>query len=69
MRILYVDVETTGLVPGKNDIIQLSGLIEIDKEIKEEFNFKLKPLREENIQQQALDVQKRTKEEDNEHEK
>lgn len=63
MRILYVDVETTGLVAGKNDIIQLSGLVEIDKEIKEEFNFKLKPLREENIQQQALDVQKRTKEE------
>ena len=62
-KILYIDCETTGLTPGKNDIIQLSGLIEIDKEVKEEFNFKLKPLREENIQQQALDVQKRTKEE------
>ena len=38
MRILYVDVETTGLVPGKNDIVQISGLIEINKEVKEEFN-------------------------------
>lgn len=62
-KILYIDTETTGLVVGKNDIVQISGLIEIDKEVKEEFNFKLKPINEENIQQAALDTQHRTKEE------
>jgi DNA polymerase III subunit epsilon len=58
MKILYFDVETTGLDPVKNDIIQLAGMIEIDGELKEEFEFKVAPLPE-NIQyvsQEALDT-------------
>jgi len=58
MKILYFDVETTGLDPVKNDIIQLAGLIEIDGIVKEEFEFKIAPLPD-NIQfvsQEALDI-------------
>lgn len=63
VKCLYFDVESTGLISEKNNIIQLSGIIEIDGVIKEEFNYKMKPTRVENIQQEALDIQKRTKEE------
>jgi len=39
MKLLFLDVETTGVDNSKNGIIQLSGIIEIDGVIKEEFNF------------------------------
>ncbi|MDZ7795548.1 MAG: hypothetical protein U5N56_00180 [Candidatus Marinimicrobia bacterium] len=42
-KFLYFDVETTGLNPAKHDITQLSGLIEIDGEVVDGFNFNLKP--------------------------
>ncbi len=56
MKILYFDVETTGLDPVKNDITQLAGLIEIDGKIVEEFNFKCQPLDWEAIEPRALEV-------------
>jgi DNA polymerase III epsilon subunit-like protein len=43
MKILYVDCETTGLNPKINSAFQISGIIEIDNQIKEEFDFKVKP--------------------------
>ncbi len=43
MKVLYFDVETTGTDPKVNDIVQLSGLIEIDGKIKEKFDFKMRP--------------------------
>ncbi len=63
MKILYIDTETTGLDPKINDIIQLSGMIEINGEVKETFNFDVKPLNIEAISEEALKVTGKTKEE------
>lgn len=40
MKLLFLDTETTGLDPVKNGIIQISGIIEIDGVVKEEFDFR-----------------------------
>jgi DNA polymerase-3 subunit epsilon len=54
MKILYFDVETTGTDPRKHSIIQLSGIVEIDGEIKEEFDFRVQPDSFEDIDPEAL---------------
>lgn len=43
MKIFYFDLETTGTNPGKNGIHQISGMIEIDGKVMEEFDFHVKP--------------------------
>ena len=55
-KVLYFDVETTGLDPVKQDIIQIAGLIEIDNVVVEEFEFKVAPVNPENATPEALDV-------------
>ena len=55
-KVLYFDVETTGLDAKLNDIIQLSGIIEIDGEIKETFNLKMQPFDWTTISSEALNV-------------
>jgi len=55
-KVLYFDTETTGLDPVRNDIIQLAGLVEIDGEIKDEFNIRCLPFSFENISPEALEV-------------
>lgn len=60
-KILYFDTETTGVDPSKNGIIQLSGIIEIDNEIKEEFNFRIRPFEIDEINLEALEVNNITK--------
>ena len=59
-KALYFDVETTGLNPWKNDIIQFACLVEINGEVKEEFETKIRPISFENIDQKALEVHKYT---------
>ena len=56
MKILWFDTETTGLDPVKNDIIQIAGIIEIDGNVKEEFQFWAKPPKDADIQDEALKV-------------
>lgn len=43
MKILYYDLETTGVKYWKNGIHQIAGMIEIDGEIVEAFNFNVQP--------------------------
>ena len=43
-KLFFYDLETTGTRYWKNGIHQISGAIMIDGEIKEKFNFKVKPL-------------------------
>lgn len=62
-KILYLDTETTGLNAEKNDIIQISGLIEIDGKVVKEFDFKCRPFNPKNIEEEALLIQGRTREE------
>lgn len=43
MKIIFYDCETTGLNSAVHGIHQLSGIIVIDGEVKEEFDFKMQP--------------------------
>lgn len=53
---LFFDLETTGLDYKVNAIHQLSGCIEIDGTIVEEFNFKMQPYEGAVIEPKALEV-------------
>lgn len=66
MKLLYLDVETGGLDPTKNPIIQLSGLISTSfdgQQIDREFDFKLRPLPTDVLDDKALEINHTTKEE------
>lgn len=58
MKIFYFDTETSGLDFVKNDILTLSGLIEIDGKIVDEINLKIQPFSYDNISKEALEVNK-----------
>jgi len=60
-RICWLDTETTGLAPGC-DIIQIAGLVEIDGEIVHEFNINARPFPDTIIEDSALEVIKKTRE-------
>jgi DNA polymerase-3 subunit epsilon len=55
-KVCWVDVETTGLHPGYHGIIQLAVLIEVEMKIVEERDWKVRPLLEHRIDQEALDL-------------
>lgn len=42
-KILWFDVETTGLDPAKDSIHQMAGIVEVNGEKKEEFNINIRP--------------------------
>ena len=56
MKIFYFDLETTGVKFWKNGIHQISGAIEIDGEIKEEFDYHVQPYERAEIEDEALAV-------------
>jgi DNA polymerase-3 subunit epsilon len=56
MKLFFFDLETTGVKYWKNGIHQISGAIEIDGEIKERFNFNVKPFKQALIEDEALAV-------------
>lgn len=62
MKLFFFDLETTGVPPSIVGIHQISGLIEIDGEVKEEFNFKVRPRADAQYSQEALDTCGVTKE-------
>lgn len=62
MKRLYVDVETTGFNPYKNGIIQIAGIVEIDEEEKESFNFNCNVFEKDEISDKALEVNNVTRE-------
>ena len=53
---LFFDLETTGLDYRTNAIHQLSGCVEIDDTVVEEFNFKMQPYEGAVIEPKALEV-------------
>lgn len=56
MKLLFFDLETTGLSPEKNGIHQISGEIVIDGVTKEKFDFKTRPNPKCKIEKEALDI-------------
>lgn len=60
---MFYDTETTGVDPKKHSIIQLSGIIEVNGEIKEEFDFLVRPHEKAKIEDEAFSVNGRTREE------
>lgn len=53
---IFYDVETTGLDPANFSMHQLAGFIEIDGEIKDKFNIKMRPQLGKQISEDALAV-------------
>ena len=62
-KILWVDTETTGTDPGKNGIIQLAGVLEINGNEISTFDYKIQPFPEDVIEDSALAVNGFTREE------
>ncbi len=56
MKILWFDVETTGLNPDKNDIVQLGFQLEIDGNIVEQGDLRFRPINPDEIEMKALEV-------------
>ena len=59
-KIIFIDTETGGVNPEKSALIQLSGIIRIDKKDIEKFNFYIKPFENSEVNEKALEVQGRT---------
>lgn len=59
-KIIFIDTETGGVNPEKSALIQLSGIIRIDKKDVEKFNFYIKPFENSEVNEKALEVQGRT---------
>ena len=55
-KLLWIDVETSGLSCVKNDILTIAGIIEIDGNIAEEFYFKCQPHDWNTINEEALKI-------------
>jgi DNA polymerase III epsilon subunit-like protein len=55
-KVLYMDVETTGVEPGKHGIIQLAALMEIGGDVVDTFNMKFQPHEGAEINPDALKV-------------
>ena len=62
-KIIFIDTETGGVNAEKSALIQLSGIIEVDGTEKEKFNFYIKPFENSEVNEKALEVQRRTLEE------
>lgn len=56
MKVLFFDLETTGVLVNLHGIHQISGAVVIDGEIKEKFNFKVQPKPGAMIDAKALEV-------------
>lgn len=61
-KLFFFDLETTGVKFWKNGIHQIAGAIRIDGEIKERFDFKVKPFERAEIEEESLKVAGVTKE-------
>lgn len=60
---IFYDVETTGTKSNKHSIHQLSGIVEVDGVISEEFNYKARPHPKAEITKEAMSVCGKTEKE------
>lgn len=62
MKLFFFDLETTGANPGRHGIHQISGEIMVDGVTREQFDFKVRPNPQAQIEEDALKVGGVTKE-------
>lgn len=62
-KLLFIDTETTGLYAPGAGLVQVAGIVEIDGEEVEEFNLWARPHKGDMLNQEALDVIGKTREE------
>lgn len=60
MKNLIADVETSGTDVNRHGILQVAGLIEIDGQIVDRFDYKIKPFKGQTLSNQALEINKLT---------
>jgi DNA polymerase III subunit epsilon len=60
IKLLYVDVETTGLACPQSGLIQLAGAIEVDGRLCERFDFHIRPFPGDGVTAEALTVNGKT---------
>jgi DNA polymerase-3 subunit epsilon len=56
MKLLYLDLETTGLNPNENAIIELSGILEVNEKPQESFSIYMRPDTDQIINSDALNA-------------
>jgi DNA polymerase-3 subunit epsilon len=62
-KTLWIDTETTGLYSGRNAIVELAGIVDIDGSVEESFTIQFKPHEGADISPKALEINGRTEEE------
>jgi DNA polymerase-3 subunit epsilon len=55
-KLLFIDVETTGTDPERHGLIQISGCVQIGEEVKECFDYYVRPYPQDMIEDTALEV-------------
>ena len=55
-KLIFIDVETTGVNPDCNGLTQLSGCVQIDDEVTESFDYFVRPFPQDIIENSALEV-------------
>ncbi len=55
-KLLFIDVETTGVNPERNGLTQISGCVQIDDEVKETFDYFVRPYPQDIVEIAALEV-------------
>lgn len=55
-KVLWFDVESDGLDLAKNSIVRMAGQVEIDGQVKEEFDIKARPAFPQHISEEALAI-------------
>ncbi len=63
MKLLFIDLETTGVDVRKHGVIQIAGIIEIDGVEKERFDLKVAPFPQDGIDLESLKVHGMSEEE------
>ncbi len=55
-KLLFIDVETTGVNPERNGLTQVSGCVQIGDEVRESFDYFVRPFPQDEVEMTALEV-------------
>jgi len=56
LKNFWIDLETTGLDPRRNGVVQLSAMIEIEGEVVESIDYHIRPISGDGVTKRALEV-------------